>query len=234
MPPPPPPPNPTFLIRGDDGLEYGPVDLVELRGWVQENRAGIGTDVRRDEPGAAWHPWQNYPELLALLAEVSTANGEAAPVTLVIAPMGRRVLAFGLDLVFIGFLVTPVFVPLAYLFIPDWVRAYGDALKQPPYAAPELPLQAEAIATLIYYFIVACYFAGFQAAHGQTPAKTLLRLRVVDETGQNPRPAAALLRALVLSLSMNFFLFIPLTYAFFNPQRRALHDFIAGTYVVRA
>jgi uncharacterized RDD family membrane protein YckC len=41
------------------------------------------------------------------------------------------------------------------------------------------------------------------------------------------------LRALVLIFSMSLF-FIPFAYAFFNPQRRALHDFIAGTYVVEA
>ena len=73
----------------------------------------------------------------------------------------------------------------------------------------------------------------FIAAHGQTPAKSLLRLRVVDQFGQKPDLLKVLLRAVVLIFSISLF-FIPLTYAFFNPQRRALHDFVAGTYVVEA
>ena len=66
----PPPPPPAFIVRGDDGEEYGPVDLAELREWVRENRAGLGTVVRPDRPDASWQPWQNYPELVALLAAV--------------------------------------------------------------------------------------------------------------------------------------------------------------------
>ena len=70
------PENPTFFVRGEDGVEYGPVDLAELREWVAENRAGIGTEVKRDEPGSIWEPWQNFPELVALLAEVNVTEGE--------------------------------------------------------------------------------------------------------------------------------------------------------------
>ena len=81
--------------------------------------------------------------------------------------------------------------------------------------------------------VLALYFTGFHAAHGQTPAKALLRLRVVDSSGQKPGLAKALLRALALIFSMSLF-FIPLVYAFLNPQRRTLHDFVAGTYVVKA
>ena len=77
------------------------------------------------------------------------------------------------------------------------------------------------------------YLAGFHAAHGQTPAKAVLRLRVVDQNGQKPTLLKSLLRAVMLIFSINLF-FFPLTYAFFNPQRRTFHDFVAGTYVVEA
>src|SRR5271156_1050378 len=93
------PENPTFVIRGDDGQEYGPVDLQELREWVQENRAGLGTEVRRDEPNASWHPWQNFPELIALLAEVHVTSPVPGQPALVIAPLWRRLAAFVLDFI---------------------------------------------------------------------------------------------------------------------------------------
>src|SRR5471030_2478256 len=109
-----------FLIRGDDGQEYGPVDLEELRDWVRENRAGLGTEVRLDETGAPWHPWQNYPELVALLAEVHVTSPVPGQPGLVIAPMGRRILAFALDLVLIWILIVPIFLTLVLVFLPDW------------------------------------------------------------------------------------------------------------------
>src|SRR5258708_23712119 len=92
------PENKSFMVRGDDGLEYGPVDLDELREWVRENRAGLGTDVRLDETGTSWHPWQSYPELVALLAEARATAPVPGMPGLVIAPMGRRIVAFALDL----------------------------------------------------------------------------------------------------------------------------------------
>jgi uncharacterized RDD family membrane protein YckC len=40
------------------------------------------------------------------------------------------------------------------------------------------------------------------------------------------------MRAFVFMISIYFFYGIPLFYTFFNPQRRALHDIVASTYVV--
>jgi uncharacterized RDD family membrane protein YckC len=227
------PENRSFLVRGDDGQEYGPVDLEELRGWVRENRAGLGTEVRLDEPGAAWSPWQNFPELVALLAHVHVTGPVPGQPGLVIAPLGRRVAAFTLDLIFIFILWVPILTALAFAIMPDFVVQTGVAASLTPFSPPELPLRGEIIMRLVYGSLVAFYFAGFQAAHGQTPAKALLRLRVVDQSGRKPSATRSLLRALALIFSMYLF-FLPLTYAFFNPQRRAFHDFIAGTYVVEA
>jgi uncharacterized RDD family membrane protein YckC len=227
------PENPSFLIRGEDGQEYGPVDLAELRDWVQENRAGIGTDVRLAEPNAIWQPWQRYPELVALLAEVQVTSPIPGKPGLILAPLGRRMAAFALDLVLISILATPVLLTLAIIFLPDWFVQYVVVTSQPPFTPPDLPLYPKLFANLLSDLMLALYFSGFHAAHGKTPAKALFRLRVVDSSGQKPDLLKSALRALVLIFSMGL-LFLPLTYAFFNPQRRALHDFIAGTYVIEA
>ncbi len=81
--------------------------------------------------------------------------------------------------------------------------------------------------------ILACYFAGFHAAHGQTPGKALMHLRVVDQAGKKLPPIRALLRALVVIVSMGL-LFVPFLYVFLNPQRRAFHDLVVDSYVIES
>jgi uncharacterized RDD family membrane protein YckC len=227
------PENPSFWIRGDDGQEYGPVDLAELRAWAQENRAGLGTEVRLDEPGARWNPWQSYPELVALLAEVHVTSPVPGQPGLVIAPLGRRLIAFVLDLILISILVTPIFLTMTLIFLPDWFVQYVVASSQTPFSLPDLPLNGKLVADLVSDFVLVLYFTGFHAAHGKTPAKALLRLRVVNQLGQKPGVLKSFLRALALIFSMSLF-FLPFIYAFFNPQRRTLHDLVADTCVVKA
>jgi uncharacterized RDD family membrane protein YckC len=221
----------SFVIRGEDGEEYGPVDLGELREWVRENRAGLGTEVRRDELGATWNAWQNYPELIALLAEVH-ATGSMQPVV-VIAPLGRRTLAFAMDLILSGFLSFPILFALALIYMPDWCVQSALASMQPQTPPPEVPLDDRIIGSLISDVILACYMAGFHFAHGRTPGKSLMHIKVVDQSGGNPSLLKSFVRALMLVVSIGLF-FIPFSYIFFNPQRRAIHDLVADTCVVES
>jgi uncharacterized RDD family membrane protein YckC len=228
------PENTDFFVRGDDGEEYGPVDLEELRNWVQENRAGLGTEVRRDDPGATWQAWQNYPELVALLAEVQGTGPVPAGPGVAPAPLGKRFLAFAMDLILSGLLSFPILFTLALLCLPDWcVQSALASLSVPPGPQPDLPADARILGSLISDVILGCYMGGFHAVHGFTPGKALMHLRVVDQTGQKPTPTRSFLRALVLIVSMGL-LFIPFAYVFLNPQRRAFHDMIADTYVVES
>ena len=236
------PENRSFMIRGDDGQEYGPVDLGELREWVQENRAGLGTEVRLDEPDAPWHPWQNYPELIALLAEVHVTSPVPGLPGLVLAPVGRRVLAFALDLFLIGIPTLIICDTMLLIYFPDWVSQYVgsvnqlilnvEAGNQTPFTPPNPPEHAYIMAEMIRDLIMVLYFTAFQVVHGKTPGKAVLGLRVVGPTGQNPGLFKAVLRAFVLIFSISL-LFLPLFYIFFNPQRRAIHDLVSETYVVK-
>lgn len=222
-----------FVIRGDDGQEYGPVDREELRDWVRENRAGLGTVVRLDEPGAAWRPWQDYPELVALLAEVHVTTPIPGQPGLLIAPLGRRVLAFMVDITLGRILASPIIYVIMFLHVPDWQEQIFQTLRHPQNALPQPFLFYMIICSLISDAVLAFYMAGFHAAHGRTPGKSILRLKVVDQNGRKPAFVKSFLRALALIFSLNFY-GIPLAYAFFNPQRRTFHDFVAGTYVVKA
>jgi len=237
------PENSAFFIRGEDGNEYGPVDLDELRDWVQENRAGLGTEVRRDDPGAQWSPWQNHPELVALLAEVQVSSPVPGVPGVAFAPLGRRMAAFVVDLILLSIPTVIIFYTLIIISFPDWVArdvvafnqfmADIEAGNQHPFTPPEPPEHALLMAEIVRDSILALYFTGFIAAHGKTPGKALFRLQVVDALGRKPDLAKSFFRAMILIFSICL-LFIPLAYVFINPQRRAFHDMIADTYVVEA
>lgn len=221
-----------FLIRGDDGQEYGPVDLTELREWVRENRAGIGTAVRPDEPGSTWQPWQTYPELVALVAEAQGTSGDYFPAGLVVAPIWRRVLAWFVDVILLSFLFLPIKGVLDVFISTDAILQAALNASAMPSLPPEIMHQVMAFEIVTNAALV-LYLTAFHAAHGKTPAMALLKLRVVDENGRNPTILKAFLRAIALIFSINLF-FLPLCYAFFNPQKRTFHDLVAGTYVVEA
>lgn len=93
-------------------------------------------------------------------------------------------------------------------------------------AASEALLALSGILFFLYFFV-------FHAARGQTPGKKLLGLRVIDAYGARPGLLRTLLRTVAYVLSL-----APCSLGFlwigFDRERRALHDWVAGTYVVRA
>ncbi len=220
-------------MRGDDGHDYGPVDLAELREWVRENRAGLGTTVRRDEPGALWQPWQYHPELVALLAEARVAGSTLSSTGLVLAPPVRRMVAFVVDILLIYIPVSLIFLVILNLGQPDIFAHWMLTSASGDLSAPSFPPLYEAVLNILVFGGIILYMTGFHCAHGRTPGKSILGLRVVDENGQKPSAAKSLIRATVLGVSV-FLLYLPLLYAFIHPQRRAIHDLVAGTSVVES
>jgi len=77
----------------------------------------------------------------------------------------------------------------------------------------------------------------FLAATSTTPGKMAMRLEVRDQRGRRLQPDKAILRYLVLLVSV-LPLFagalVSLALALADPDRRTLHDRIAGTRLVRA
>jgi uncharacterized RDD family membrane protein YckC len=88
-------------------------------------------------------------------------------------------------------------------------------------------------AVILGIVLSAIYFIGFIGGCGQTPAKMLLAVRVVRRDGRPAGYGRAFLRWVgygfgVLTLGLGF------SIALLNRDRRALHDWLAGTRVVRA
>jgi len=77
------------------------------------------------------------------------------------------------------------------------------------------------------------YFAGFESSErGATPGKRALGLRVVTGDGQRLSPRRAVWRHFAKSLSF-LLVGIGLFMAGWTPRKRALHDILAGTVVVK-
>jgi GYF domain 2 len=52
----------TYTILGADGLQYGPINLSQLKIWISEGRITPTTQVLRSDINA-WHPAAQYTEL---------------------------------------------------------------------------------------------------------------------------------------------------------------------------
>lgn len=208
-----------YYVQGEDGEEYGPVELDELREWVQENRAGPGTQVRLDEIGASWQPWEKFPELAAL--EASTGTGDEVVASFLLRAGGY--LADGL------ILSVPMGIGLSWLLATWGMDAQAFALSLTT-SGSEGEFQAlfrwVAVASQVFYAIY------FIARHGATPGMRIFRLRVVDANGQPPGLLASILRA-VASVISSTVLGLGYLMAIVIPGTRTWHDLMARTTVLR-
>jgi uncharacterized RDD family membrane protein YckC len=134
----------------------------------------------------------------------------------------RRGLACPLDHVVVAF---------AWLLGTAWlVIVYGSS-ERVPLALEPLGLLV-ACSMVLAVVLDAVYFVGFVGACGQTPAKMLVGVRVVGRDGARVGYGRALVRWLgyalgIVTLGLGFLI------AVLDGHRRALHDWIAGTRVVR-
>lgn len=68
-------PEPTYLILGGDGQQYGPVDGAQFLGWVRDGRANAQTQILRSDL-SEWRAASTFPEF----------NLQPAPVAAPAAP----------------------------------------------------------------------------------------------------------------------------------------------------
>lgn len=85
---------------------------------------------------------------------------------------------------------------------------------------------------LIYFLLFITYFTTFFSIGGQTPGKMIYSIKVVSEDGSNISLSSSLLRSIGYLLS-GLFLGLGFLMALLNKRRRALHDLLSGSYVIR-
>ncbi|MFZ9745396.1 MAG: RDD family protein [Opitutaceae bacterium] len=248
-----------FTIIGGDGKEYGPATTSQVRGWLNGGRANADTRAKR--VGAEeWRRLGDFVEFggveVAAPArpvpegdKALSAVLEAEPETL--ASPWSRLLARCAD----GFLEVLAAVPALVVLGPDVMKVLQAIVA----ASREGEFNLEGLETTRLMPALALFTAlqlallGIQifllTSRGQTLGKILLGVRVVRAgDGEKPGflrawllrelPSGAIQGMLQLVPIVGFFLrfaFVTTNYLMiFREDRRCLHDFIAGTRVVRA
>ena len=117
------------------------------------------------------------------------------------------------------------------LFLKIGLTAIDLALAHTARFTPDGMLLGSGPFQGLWIFLFILYFTFFSYWGGQTPGKILLRLRVVTQNYKD----LTLFRALIRSLCYFFSILFPVGFliAGLNREKRALHDFIVRTYVVK-
>ena len=92
-----------------------------------------------------------------------------------------------------------------------------------------LPLQAAALTLLPI-----AYHTLFIGERGATPGMRLMDIEARSLDGRRPDYLQAFVRLATYSVSVGITGLLVLAVVFFNDKRRALHDFLSGTVVVRS
>lgn len=139
------------------------------------------------------------------------------------AGFGVRLVAYLIDLV-----ILVVFNVIAIIGVVLLMRV----IVQPEFARETGLTVSRYVSALIGLI----YFLYFWGRKGATPGKKMLKLRVKLRGELTGEPGIgdgkAFLRLIGYSIN-SFLLFLPFLMILFNQERRGLHDFLAGTIVVR-
>ena len=134
---------------------------------------------------------------------------------------------------FVAFVIDNIFIFFSTAFLA-FIAGLGTGLGG---LTRDIPAEdVERLATIIGFFIGVllgpAYFTLFTGWDGQTPGKRILGLKVISVTGVPVGYGKALLRYIGYYLS---FILLGLGFVMiaFDRNKRGLHDFIAGTCVVK-
>ena len=170
------------------------------------------------------NPWPLYPEQAIKEPTPLSAESKAVPVE-ARAGFWRRAGAFILDLIILEW--------ITFVFI--WIGATAEdiALAQSYTGDLSEPLlEWAAYHSRLSNFLFLAYFSFFTFYGGQTPGKMAWGLRVVTAEGLPVSWPRAIGRTFAYYLSF-FTLGLGFLLAAIPPAKRALHDYVAGTVVVR-
>ena len=162
----------------------------------------------------------------------ATARPRSAPTTVTVAGFWRRAAAAGIDagcILPVSILLTWIASALAGIHLPPGSSRGPDFWLDLLLTSDPAVLTALIVAlstVLIYQFV-------FQATLGQTLGMRVLKLRVIDVYGDPPTYLRAGLRTAGNLVSIAT-LFLGFLWIGFDAEKRGLHDWIAGTYVIRA
>ena len=221
-----------YKIIGGDGAEYGPASLAELQSWIRDGRVARATQVWRDDL-SRWSPADGYQELQTELSRLYATSTTIAQQMTRPAGFWARLAAYLLDRI----ILLPVFM-LVWVPISDaqhWQRM-----------PPEMPAQLtdaslEKFETewtgwadrglIVWLPLFMVYEVLFNGAFGATLGKMAIGARIRMINGSRISYSRAMLRWWAERLS-EFMFYAGFLMIAIRPDKRALHDFLAGTKVV--
>lgn len=185
-----------------------------------------------------WQPASAWPELRWDLPAAPPVLPPPPPEPVFIdAEFPLRAAAFVLDTLIIGALFSVVTIPWADHFreVQESMLAAVEAARRtvdPKPLDPSLVLKFYTLFLGTFLPVRMAYFVGFHGALGATPGKLIFGLRVICTDGTALSFPRAIVRHIAEVFSLAAF-GVGYLVAAFHPERRALHDLIANTRVVR-
>ncbi len=89
------------------------------------------------------------------------------------------------------------------------------------------------MAMVMTWAIGLAYLTVFHVARGQTLGMRVMKMKIIDGFGDSPSPRRCLVRVFGYGVSLAT-LGLGFLWIGFDSEKRGLHDWLAGTYVVRA
>lgn len=218
-----------YKIIGGDDVEYGPTTLAELKSWIRDGRVAAMTKVWRSDL-SIWSPADRYTELLEDLARQNAALQTVIDRARPAAGFWTRLAAYLIDLFVLSLIFSFVWTPLAdarHWAVPEFPVNLTDAAMQ-RYWQEMGAWQDKALPVFLPIFLL--YTVLLTGRFGATLGKMLLRVKITRLDGSPIGYNRALLRWLASLLSN--VLFFGYILVGLRPDKRGLHDLLAGTKVV--
>lgn len=162
----------------------------------------------------------------------SAARPRAAASTVTVAGFWRRLGGAAID--------AAIIVPVSILL--TWIACAIAGIHLPPGKTRDVDFWLDLMLTsdpavmtavIITLAVATVYLFVFQATISQTMGMRLMSMRIIDVYGDDPSYLRVGLRTAGYLASLAT-LFLGFLWIGFDAEKRGLHDWIAGTYVIRA
>jgi len=235
----------TSITDGD--RRQGPYSIDEIRDFVNEGKIKDETLVWHTGE-ANWKAWKDYPEASEPPEPSEEELLKQTIETLLQSRMNRkryagffvRANAFIIDNIILSvfgalFLYVMSLAGMLDLnAVSEIVNQYIDNPASTELVSKALEIPGMSAFFTIWSVVQAVYFIVFHAIWGATPGKKLLRIHVEMANGEKLSWAFSIFRFIASIVTQATLIFYGLGYliVLIDPQKRALHDFIAQTRVV--
>ena len=231
----------------DGDRRQGPFSIDEIRNFVNEGKIKEETLVWHSGE-TNWKAWKDYPEATEAPEPTEEELLKQTIETLLQNRMTRkryagffvRANAFIIDNIILS-VIGAIFLyvmSLAGLIdinaVTEIVKQYIEAPASSDIVSNALKLPGMQTFFTIWSLVQAAYFIVFHAVWGATPGKKLFRIHVEMADGEKLTWAFSMFRFIASIVTQATLYFYGLGYliVLIDPQKRALHDYIARTRVV--